>query len=361
MLVPYTKTVWKNGQAPARNDTNLNNQENGIFEVTEETILQAQQILDLATPINIDYVPQVAPPAYLEGRVFYDDNSHTLSLYNDISDMTLNLGLETIARCFNNTGVTIPNGTPVYVTGTVGGVPTVAPAIATSFATAIAGGVTTHDIEDQTEGFTTIVGTVSDVDLTGFTAGERLYLSDTVAGGYVTLAPDIATYIGTVMVSGIAGKLLVKTTWLINLPTVSAYMQDLNTPAVAISATPTKFADFTVSEGIVLEGDPINGLFTVDRAGYYEIKTSFAISGITSSNNAQYIDIHMRVNESAVNERIFPLTIGRNGAETSGTPFFEIELLAGETVSIWHSSPQITDTVDVNTITFSLTSLYIRN
>lgn len=49
-LLSYIKTLWQNGQAPARNETNLNKQEQGIYDVTAETIAQAQQILDLNSP-----------------------------------------------------------------------------------------------------------------------------------------------------------------------------------------------------------------------------------------------------------------------------------------------------------------------
>ncbi len=43
-LVSYIKTLWKNGQAPARNESNLNKQEQGIFDVTEETLAQDSRI-----------------------------------------------------------------------------------------------------------------------------------------------------------------------------------------------------------------------------------------------------------------------------------------------------------------------------
>ncbi len=43
-ITSYTKTEWVNDSAPARNATNLNNQESGIYNVTEEVIAQDTRI-----------------------------------------------------------------------------------------------------------------------------------------------------------------------------------------------------------------------------------------------------------------------------------------------------------------------------
>lgn len=48
-LTAYTPTVWVNGSTPARNATNLNKQENGIKDVTDECILNSSIISDLST------------------------------------------------------------------------------------------------------------------------------------------------------------------------------------------------------------------------------------------------------------------------------------------------------------------------
>ena len=43
-LNSYSKTLWVNNTAPARNETNLNKQEQGIYDVTEETITNTSAI-----------------------------------------------------------------------------------------------------------------------------------------------------------------------------------------------------------------------------------------------------------------------------------------------------------------------------
>lgn len=48
-LVSYTKTVWVNDSAPARDATNLNNQETGIYDVTEVAKTNESTLSTLAT------------------------------------------------------------------------------------------------------------------------------------------------------------------------------------------------------------------------------------------------------------------------------------------------------------------------
>jgi hypothetical protein len=45
-LIPYTKIIWVNGQAPAINSVNLANSENGIERVTNAVIDLENQVLD---------------------------------------------------------------------------------------------------------------------------------------------------------------------------------------------------------------------------------------------------------------------------------------------------------------------------
>jgi hypothetical protein len=43
-------------------------------------------------------------PSHEEGRVFYDHIHHTLSYYNEISDVEVNLALESLVRVKNMSG-----------------------------------------------------------------------------------------------------------------------------------------------------------------------------------------------------------------------------------------------------------------
>lgn len=143
----------------------------------------------------IDFDPQGTPPAFLEGRVWYDDTNKTLSMYNDESESSLQIGQEQWFRALNNTGATITNGLIAYVNGESGGTPTVALAQADSKITAQSViGAATHDVENGTIGIFTISGTIRDVDTSSFTAGDLIYLSADTPGFYTNVEPQSPNY-----------------------------------------------------------------------------------------------------------------------------------------------------------------------
>ena len=146
---------------------------------------------------NTDYIDLtgVAAP-YNEGRLFYDQENGALGFYNEEADITLQVGQEFYKRVYNNSGVTITNGTPVYASGSQGDVSTIFPAISqniysssynadtTSFI-----GLATHDIENNSIGYVTEKGVVRGINTTAFTAGDRIYLQTGSAGFRDTRPP----------------------------------------------------------------------------------------------------------------------------------------------------------------------------
>lgn len=134
-------------------------------------------------------------PPHLEGRLFYDSDNHTLSLYNDEADVSLQLGQEQFLRVRNNTGSTITNGTAVFITGAHGSAaPTISGAIATSESSAQVVGLSTHDIEDNSFGYVTTYGIVRDVDTSQYSDGDEIFLSATQIGSGVNVSPTIPNY-----------------------------------------------------------------------------------------------------------------------------------------------------------------------
>ena len=133
-------------------------------------------------------------PAYAEGRVFYDSSANTLCYYNDNSQMTVNIGQESIVRVRNQTGADIPDGTVVYVNGATGNTPTIAKAIATSFTTSDIIGVTTTTIANNGFGYATISGLVNGLDTSAFAEGDAVFLSATTAGAYTATEPTRPNY-----------------------------------------------------------------------------------------------------------------------------------------------------------------------
>ena len=136
----------------------------------------------------------ITPPTYTEGRVFYDTDAKTLCYYNDNSQMTVNIGQESIIRVRNQTGADIPDGTVVYVNGATGNTPTIAKAIATSFTTADIIGVTTTSIANNAHGYVCSSGLVNGLDTSAFAEGDPVFLSATTAGAFTTTEPTRPNY-----------------------------------------------------------------------------------------------------------------------------------------------------------------------
>jgi len=138
--------------------------------------------------INFNTNPSVPSPT--GGTMFFDASNNALS-YKPITpnnDVTVQIGQEHLIKIYNNTSSTITNGTPLHITGSTLGAPTVTKAIASDGNNIYfqVNGIATHDIEPNTFGFMTRLGLVHDVNLTAFTVGDLLFLSQTKAGEYVT-------------------------------------------------------------------------------------------------------------------------------------------------------------------------------
>lgn len=115
----------------------------------------------------------------------------------------------------NTTGATLTKGTVVYISGATGQIPTVSKALATSDATsAQTQGLITADIANNSNGYVTIIGLVTDIDTSAYSDGQQLYLSTTTAGtmtGTKVYAPGHLVYVGVVTYAHpVHGKIQVK-------------------------------------------------------------------------------------------------------------------------------------------------------
>lgn len=195
--------------------------EDGVWQDIEE-IIHTGNIGSYAGGMNINgtnsdieylyFQTDIANPAHTEGRLFYDQTVKALSYYNEASDVTVNLGRESLIRVYNNTGSTILNGVIVAPNATYLGVPTIVLADAKQRDYSRLVGVVTMDIPNNSFGYVTKFGSVSNINTTGFTVGDLLYLSDTVPGEITTSTPTDGSYsvvIGAVAEVGISGKIIV--------------------------------------------------------------------------------------------------------------------------------------------------------
>jgi len=150
-------------------------------------------------------------PAHGEGRIFYDNSNKALAVYNEESDVTLQVGQEEWIRVYNNTGSVIGNGKAVYLSGETTGTPTIALADASNADRIEVVGLTTHEIENASYGYVTARGTVSGLNTSMLDAGERAYLSFTDPGELQNVSPDYPNYpvdIGIVLVEDAANGII---------------------------------------------------------------------------------------------------------------------------------------------------------
>jgi hypothetical protein len=199
---------------PATDGTNA-----GLFLPTEKAKLAG---IDMSTKIDVNgnnsaityanFTPSTAP-TYQEGRVWYDSTTKALSVYDNFSGTSIQLGKELIVDVRNNSGTTILNGQVVYVGGATGQNPTIALARADNLSTAQIIGVATHDIANNTNGKITILGIVNDLNTSAFSDGQQVYLSASTAGALTATpptSPNFVTFVGYILHSHVSqGKLLV--------------------------------------------------------------------------------------------------------------------------------------------------------
>jgi hypothetical protein len=135
----------------------------------------------------------------------------TVDLSVSVAASTTNV----ICQVRNATGATLTKGTVVYITGATGQIPTVSKALATSDATSAQTlGLMTADLANNSNGYVTIIGLVTDVNTSAYSDGQQLYLSGTTSGTMTATKPKAPTHLVYVAVVEYAhpihGKLFVK-------------------------------------------------------------------------------------------------------------------------------------------------------
>ena len=125
-----------------------------------------------------------------QGEMSWSTDEETIKLIMD--GTTLHIGQDTFVHARNNTDSIITKGTPVYATGTLGasGRITVAPMIADG---TIAGryfiGLAAEDIAIDADGQVMTFGKIRQINTSGYTDGDVLWISPTVAGELTTTEP----------------------------------------------------------------------------------------------------------------------------------------------------------------------------
>ena len=151
-----------------------------------------------------------------EGELGWESDEQTL-IYG-INGIHAHVGHDLWQWCRNNTGITIPKGTVVMFTGTLGasGRVTMAPLVANGTQPGyVILGITAEDVLNDNDGAVFANGKIKNIDTTAFPEGSILW-ADPVTPGGLTLteptAPNLKLPIAAVISSHINGTLLVRVT-----------------------------------------------------------------------------------------------------------------------------------------------------
>jgi len=140
---------------------------------------------------------------FLNGITLFTGTARNIGvdINNKVVELPIDETLTVLAT--NKTGVSIPKGSVVYITGGQGARPTIALALAdTAVTTSLAVGITLETIANNGTGIVVTDGIASGLNTSAFVDGDRLYLSPFSGGGLTTTiptSPNQVTFIGTVV------------------------------------------------------------------------------------------------------------------------------------------------------------------
>lgn len=299
----------------------------------------------------IDYVDWDQTPSYVAqtARMAWNTADDTLNLHHS-DGVTQQMGQELYGRILNNTGVTIPNGsclginpaTNSYVLFIADG--TLSPITIV--------GVTTQDIPDNTQGRITVWGRVRDIDTTGtpfgevWTAGQVLYVSTTIAGGFTNTkptAPNLSLPIAQVIsVNATTGQIAVR-------PTVEQqlfYGQFSKTtdqvPSAANTANAILWDSSLIANGVTIGGT--TSQIIVANAGLYKFSASFQLT----SSSASVKNVWFWFRKNGVDVANSAMITSLDSATAVRTPsrslFFS--MAAGDYIELMWASDSVNATLD---------------
>lgn len=305
----------------------------------------------LPRTFSVDYVDWDQSPAYSAqtARMAWNSADDTLNLHHS-DGVTQQMGQELYGRILNNTGSTIPNGsclginpaTNSYVLFIADG--TLSPITIV--------GVTTQDIPDGTQGRITVWGRVRDIDTTGtpfgevWVAGQILYVSTTIAGGFTSVkptAPNLSLPIAQVITAhATTGQIAVRPTVEQQLFYGSFIKSSDQVPSAANTAQALTWDSATIANGVSI-GAPASRI-VVTNAGLYKFSVSLQMT--SSSASVKNVWVWFRKNGVDVpsSSMITSLDSGTAIRTPSRDLFFS--LLANDYIEIFFASDSTNMTID---------------
>jgi len=187
---------WLAGSTPST-DADASSRIARLEELVHALVTRSSE---LNNSISTDYIdlPIDGPHVTQARRIQWNENDGTLDV-GLLNDVVLQCGQELHFYAKNTSGVTIPDGSSVMMTGTVGssGKLTIAKAVANgSVDPNMMMGVATQSIANNAFGYVTRYGLVRGIDTTGTPYGETwadgdvLYFNPSTPGGLTNVMPD---------------------------------------------------------------------------------------------------------------------------------------------------------------------------
>ena len=158
--------------------------------------------------LNTDKIESITSA---DGSVVITPTGTARDLSVAISGSTTNV----VVLVRNTTGATLTKGTAVYISGATGQISTVSKALATGDSTSAQTlGLISADIANNTNGYVTVIGLITNINTSAYTDGAQLYLSGVTAGTLTATKPYAPIHLVYVAVVEYAhatqGKLFVK-------------------------------------------------------------------------------------------------------------------------------------------------------
>lgn len=264
------------------------------FTIIETALNELDTTKASATPVSTKYTPQTTAPAYQEGQMYYNDIDGTFRMQGPFSGIEVAAGHGEHIHVINNSGAVIEAGMAVRPDGISAGKVQVVKALADTFDHARVLGVAVVEIPDGVESAVATSGFVENIDTNGITLGTPIYLSDTVAGTYSAVAPDIRSQIGGVFVAdAIAGRLFVRIVNNQNIPTVFGEIAgQTGSGLYAATSTAQDITDYATEDTVVTTVDKLLGKITLPNDGRYRVNFTANI-GFISSISTRTISIEL--------------------------------------------------------------------
>jgi len=212
-----------------------------VARVTEAGLLMTGSI-QLSNGGVISAFTESAAPIQKAGTMWWDKVNHTFAI--DAYESRLQIGQENYVRVV--AGEPIPNGSATYFHLTAADpenptytlpVAYLAIADSTGLKSAVTG-LSTQTLAISQSGFITTQGIINDINTSGSTAGQILYLSNTTPGTWITtlpLHPAEVVIVGTVIVAdSTIGRILVN---VITIPPVYTFVGPIVAPTISTTGS----------------------------------------------------------------------------------------------------------------------------